>query len=144
MKRVQRGASSPRIDRVALAHTPPPLALVIGASFHACATLSLSMNLESGDALSLSLDSWECTLADVHAFEWYTRSVNMNSFAPFSLVGESATLPEYKDRRLLMQGDACAVTDSRRGLSTRPLTIPHLPASLPPRHVRHCAGAYLP
>lgn len=50
----------------------------------------------------------------------YLRSVNMNSFAPFSLVGESATLPEYKDRRLLMHDDACAVTDSRRGLPTTP------------------------
>lgn len=31
----------------------------------------------------------------------YARSVNMNSFALFSLVGEPATLSEYKDSRLL-------------------------------------------
>lgn len=59
----------------------------------------------------------------------YLRSVNMNSFAPFSLVGESATLPEYKDRRLLMHGDVCAVTDSRHGLPPSVL-------ALPPGHVR--------
>lgn len=43
----------------------------------------------------------------------YSRSVNMNSFAPFSLVGESATLPAYKGGRLLMQVEARAVSDSR-------------------------------
>lgn len=41
----------------------------------------------------------------------------MNSFAPFWLVGESATLLAYKGGRLLMQGDArAAVSDSRVGL----------------------------
>lgn len=61
----------------------------------------------------------------------YSRSVNMNSFAPFSLVGESATLPAYKDSRLLIHDDACAVTDSRPGLPP-----PSLARRLPPGHVR--------
>lgn len=38
---------------------------------------------------------------------------SVNSFAPFSPVGESATLVEYKDGRLLMQGNAWAVTDPK-------------------------------
>lgn len=53
----------------------------------------------------------------------YLRSVNMNSFAPFQLVGESATLLEYKGNRLLMHG-AQAVTDFGSNLPTSSASRP--------------------
>lgn len=63
----------------------------------------------------------------------YSRSVNMNSFAPFSLVGEPVTLPEYKDRRFLIQGAHERSATPGPFLPRRPPSV-HVRTAKPPAH----------